>query len=187
MRAPSHTPGDIRLRHRIETTFVERVAACDPAHREPPAAARAEALDRLIAVVGARGLVAAGAHHSEQRANRDLVDPNEHQADAFHARTLACEDREALASAVARPGRLTTMSSPGCSRRTGAMAARNRRRARLRLTAPVAPGTAKATREKAVAPSSARTRMTPERASLPVSRTAAIRRRPGRRCRAFIA
>ena len=45
---------------------------------------------------------------------------------------------------VARPGRLTTMSSPGCSTRIGAIAARSRRRARFRLTAPVAPGTAKA-------------------------------------------
>jgi hypothetical protein len=88
---------------------------------------------------------------------------------------------------VARPGRLTTMSSPGCATRTGAMAARRRRLARFRLTAPVAPGTAKATRETADSPGSARTRTAPERASLPVARTAAIRRRPGRRCRWFIA
>src|SRR5580658_6092086 len=176
------------------------MAARDPAYGQPPPATRAEALDRLIAVMRAGGLVAAGAHHSEQRADRDLVDPDEHQADAFHRPVLTCEDREAAASAAARParrfrngisaarpGRLTTMSSPGCSRRTGAIAARNRRRARLRLTAPGAPGTAKATRDTAVAPASVRTRMTPERASLPVSRTAAIRRRPGRRCRWFIA
>ena len=88
---------------------------------------------------------------------------------------------------MARPGRLTTTSSPGCSIRTGAIAARSRRRARFRLTAPVAPGTAKATRDAADSPGSARTRTAPERASLPVSRTDAIRRRPGRRCRRFIA
>ena len=50
------------------------------------------------------------------------------------------------------------MSSPGCATSTGAIAARNRRRARLRLTAPVAPGTANATLETSVAPGSARTR-----------------------------
>jgi hypothetical protein len=88
---------------------------------------------------------------------------------------------------VARPGRLTTRSRPGCSTRIGAIAARSRRRARFRLTAPVAPGTAKATRETADSPGRARTRTGPERASLPDSRTAAIRRRPGRRCRGFIA
>jgi hypothetical protein len=67
------------------------------------------------------------------------------------------------------------------------MAARSRRRARFRLTEPVAPGTANATLETANSLGMTRIRMAPERASLPDSRTAAIRRRPGRRCRGFIA
>jgi len=200
VNAPRRSPADVRLRHRVDAAFMERMAASDPAHRKPPAAAGAKALNRLIAVARARWLIAAGAHHSEERADRDLVDPDEHQACASHvpARCWAVRDAEVSAAAsdarrpangisVARPGRLTTMSSPGCSTKTGAMAARSRRRARLRLTAPVAPGTAKATLETADSPGMTRTRTAPERALLPDSRTAAIRRRPGRRCRGFIA
>src|ERR1019366_3620632 len=143
------SPADVGLRHQVDAALVERVASGDAAHREPPAAAGAEALNRLIA---------------DDRAARRLT----------------------KGISVARPGRLTTMSSPGWSTRTGAIAARSRRRARFRLTEPVAPGTANATPATADSPGRARMRTAPERASLPDSRTAAIRRRPGRRCRGFI-
>src|ERR1700680_81959 len=193
-------PADVGLGDGVEAPLVERVAASDAPYREPPAPARAEAPDRVVSVVRARGLVPAAAHHPEERTDGHLVDPDDHQADALHALARAWTDRPAAPRADARaarssgkgisvalPGRLTTRSSLGYCSRSGAIAARSRRRARFRRTAPPAPGIENATLDTSSPPPAARTRSTPERASLPVSRTAAIRRRPERRCRRFIA
>ena len=201
VHSPCRAPADVGLRHRVDATLMERVTAGDATDRKPPATPRTETLNRLVAVVRAGGLVTAGAHHPEERPDGHLVHPDEYQAGASHVRVPWRPDRAAAdvsaadralrrlvnGISVARPGRLTTMSSPGCSTRIGAIAARSRLRARFRLTASLAPGTAKATRETGDSPGRARIRTAPERASLPDSRTAAIRRRPGRRCRGFIA
>jgi hypothetical protein len=200
MDTPGIAPADVRLRHRVDAALVERMASGDAPHRQPPATASPEPPDRLSAVVRAGGLVPAARHHAEERPDGHLVDPDERQAEVLHAWARAATEREADVIAEVRaarrpvkgisealPGRLTTMSRPGCAARTGAMAARSRRRARFRLTAPRAPGIANAARDMADSPETARSRSTPERASVPCSRTAAIRRRPERRCRRFIA
>ena len=116
-------------------------------------------------------------HHSEERPDGHLVDPDEHQAGASHVRAPWC--RAADVSAVDRAERRVRTASrwrdpagsrpcqPRMLQRIGAIAARSRRRARLRLTAPLAPGTAKATRETAASPGIARIRTAPDRDSLP--------------------
>src|SRR5579862_9801673 len=80
MHAARGTPAHVGLRDRVEAAFVKRMTPRDTPDRQPPAPARAETLDGLIAVVRAGGLVAARAHHSEERSDGHLVDPDEHQA-----------------------------------------------------------------------------------------------------------
>src|ERR1700682_1203514 len=95
VESPRGPPADICFRDRVEAALVEWVAARDTPYRQPPAPTRAEALDRLVSVMRARGLVTAVAHHSEERTDGHLVNPDDHQADALHALARAWTDRPA--------------------------------------------------------------------------------------------
>src|SRR5687768_4696004 len=95
------------------------MTAAQPLRADPPAAAQAEARDRLAHVVGAAGRVTAAA--GEERRERDLVDANQRERDAA---------RHGLSSL--RACRAAVETPPRCDRkahRVARGAARPRRRA----------------------------------------------------------
>lgn len=189
------TPGDVRVRHRVEPASMERMAPAYATEREPPASPPAEAPDGVGAVEGARRLITAPAHVSEDRTQGQLVGADEEEAEPGHRAADLCaawfsalaRSRPSMAGSTppARAGTDTTASSPAIPSAIGASAARTTRRARFRSTAVRAPNTASPARKTSRPLGNTRTRTRPWRLSTPARRTAANRPRPRRRWRWF--
>ncbi len=128
------TPGDVRVRHRVEPASMERMAPAYATEREPPASPPAEAPDGVGAVEGARRLITAPAHVSEDRTQGQLVGADEEEAEPGHRAADLCaawfsalaRSRPSMAGSTppARAGTDTTASSPVIPSAIGASAAR---------------------------------------------------------------
>src|SRR3569832_2857632 len=114
----------LRTGDRIEPAIVEGMAAPDAFEGEPCAAKRTVLVDGFHAVVRARRIEPAA--RSEQRTQRELVDPDEASQDVAHVLATRCQRVARLARSVVAGASLagnfaaTTMStagSPCCANR----------------------------------------------------------------------
>src|SRR5256885_2625436 len=121
---------------------MEGVAAGNPAHRHPPAAPPAVALDGLIPVLGAGGGEAAPGNQAEDGTQRHAIGADErerrcrHDSHPFaHNISISWRSRENSASTARARATITTSRPPSARLNSGRTSSRRRRLILFRTTA----------------------------------------------------